>query len=318
MLDISGKLDAKQVSEERTIYLLYQPKILVQKEAANSVAALAQHIRQRTKALYESALPPVSSSLLMGMVFGAREQFPDDFWNALQTTGVLHVIAASGMNVTFVSAALLFTLGAFLKRQLALVIGCLGIIFYVFLVGFEPSILRASLMGLLAFGASLLGKQYFAVFAVLVSGYVLLLWQPGFLFDVGFQLSFLATLGILFLKPIFDRRLGKFGVLGESFTTTLAAQLGTLPILLGVFGQFGLLSLLVNALVLWTIPVIMFFGSLGAIFGLVFVPLGKLFLFVSLPFLLFFETVVAFFGGIDWVLHISELPLAFWIGYYCL
>jgi competence protein ComEC len=87
----------------------------------------------------------------MGMVFGANEKFPSDFRQALQTIGVLHVIAASGMNVTFVSAALLYTLGLFLKRRTALVFGMAGIVFYVFLVGFQPSILRASIMGILAF-----------------------------------------------------------------------------------------------------------------------------------------------------------------------
>ena len=112
----------------------------------------------------------------MGIVFGAKEQFPTNFWNDIQATGVLHVIAASGMNVTFVSAALLYTLGLFFRRQTALVIGSLGIIFYVFLVGFQASILRASIMGLLAFGAGLLGRQQIAAIAIFISRYLLLLW----------------------------------------------------------------------------------------------------------------------------------------------
>src|SRR6185312_6794584 len=125
--------------------------------------------------------------------------------------GVLHVIAASGMNVTFVSAALLFSLGLFLNRRNALLFGSLGIIFYLFLVGLQPSILRASIMGLLAFGAGLLGRQHIGIFALFVSGYVLLLWQPNFLFDVGFQLSFMATCGIMFMKPLLDHWLAKLG-----------------------------------------------------------------------------------------------------------
>ena len=258
----------------------------------------------------------------MGMVFGAKEQFSDSFWQALQATGVLHVIAASGMNVTFVAAALLFSLGLFLPRRVALVFGSLGIIFYIFLVGFQPSILRASIMGLLAFGASLLGKQNFAAIAVFVSSYLLLLWQPSYLFDVGFQLSFLATLGIVFVKPLIDcwfSRVGKFAEFGgETVSTTLAAQLGTIPILFGRFGQVGLLSLLVNALVLWIIPVVMIIGSVAAIMDLVFPFGGQLQVYLSLPFLLFFEIVVSFFGGQGWVMTIGTWHWTFSLGYYLL
>jgi competence protein ComEC len=320
IVTIHGKLKSYTFPDGKTIFTLYHPEISLQQNAANPVAAVANMIRSQTRSLYQSVLPPVSASLLMGMVFGANEKFPDDFRLALQTTGVLHVIAASGMNVTFVSAALLYTLGLFLNRRNALVIGSLGIIFYVFLVGFQPSILRASIMGLLAFGAGLLGRQNMAVFALFFSGYLLLLWQPNFLFDVGFQLSFMATLGIVFVKPLLDgvlNRLGKFGELGgETITTTLAAQLGTLPILLGVFGQFGLLSVLVNALVLWTVPFVMVFGSLAAIFGLLFHPLGELFLYPAYPFLIFFETVVSFFGKSDLLIQTNSLPLSLLIGYY--
>lgn len=322
VIQITGKLKEFTFPGGRTIFTMYHPKIMLQQEADNPVAAVADTIRLQTRSLYRSTLPSTSASLLMGMVFGANEKFPDDFRQALQTTGVLHVIAASGMNVSFVSAALLYSLGLFLTRRLALFIGCLGIIFYVFLVGFQPSILRASIMGLLAFGAGLLGRQYIGFIGLFISGYLLLLWQPNFLFDVGFQLSFMATLGIMALKPLLDEslvRLGRIGELGgETVTTTLAAQLGTLPILLGVFGQFGLLSVLVNALVLWTVPLIMIFGSLAALFGLFFSPLGQIFLYPAYPFLLYFETTVSFFGKSNLVIHSDSLPPALWLGYYLL
>ena len=118
-------------------------------------------------------------------------------------------------------------------------------------------------------------------------------------------------------KPL--ERLGKVGELGgETITTTFAAQLGTLPILLGVFGQIGLLSVLVNALVLWTIPLLMIFGSLAAIIGLVFPFIGELFLYPMLPSLVYFQTVVSYFGQSDWVLQVNNVPPEIWIGYYCL
>lgn len=313
VLRIEGELQERELEDGRILYSLYYPEIAVQQQEANFVAGWANMIRERSKTVFESVLPPISASLLMGIVFGAKGKFPDDFFDALQVTGVLHVIAASGMNVTFVSAALLFGLGYFMRRQYALIAGCFGIIFYIFLVGFEPSIVRASIMGVLAFGASLFGRQHIAAYALLVSAYVMLLVQPGFLFDLGFQLSFLATLGIIFIKPLIPVRQS---FISESFSTTLAAQIGTLPLLLGTFGQFGLLSLLVNALVLWVVPIVMFFGSAAALFGLVFAPLAQLLLYLALPFLLFFEYCVSFFGQSNLVIALDGLPVFVWIGYY--
>ena len=322
VVEIVGKVKAKTFERGHTIFLLYHPQIRFKNEAENQLAGVAKDIREHTKAIYQAALPPTSASLLMGMVFGAKEQFSDSFWRDLQATGVLHVIAASGMNVTFVAAALLFGLGLVLPRRMALVIGSFGIIFYIFLVGFQPSILRASIMGLLAFGAALLGKQNFAAIAVFISGYLLLVWQPSYLFDVGFQLSFLATLGIVFIKPMLDGlfgKLGKYGELGgETVSTTLAAQLGTVPILFGTFGQVGILSLLVNALVLWTVPMVMIIGSVAAVLGLVFPSLGQLIVYLALPFLLFFQSIVSFFGGEGWLVTIGNWHWQFSVGYYLL
>jgi competence protein ComEC len=314
VLQIEGELQEIKLEDGRILYSMYHPDVAVRADSMGFIPGLASAIRNQSKIVFESTLPPVSASLLMGIVFGAKEHFPDDFFNALQTTGVLHVIAASGMNVTFIAAALLFTLSRFMRRQLALVIGCFGILFYVFLVGFEPSIIRASIMAVLAFSASLFGRQHIAAFAVLVSAYTMLLYQPGFLFDIGFQLSFFATLGILFIKPLLPLPQNFFA---ETISTTIAAQLGTLPILLGVFGEVGLLSLLVNALVLWTVPFVMLLGSLAVVCNFVFMPLAQMLLFASLPLLSFFEYVVMLFGRSDWILHIPPLPKVFWLGYYC-
>jgi hypothetical protein len=102
----------------------------------------------------------------------------------------------------------------------------------------------------------------------------------------------------------------------DDIMTSLAAQITTVPILLGVFGSYGLLSLVVNALILWTVPILMALGSLAIGLGFFFAPLGKLFLFLSYPFLWFFESIILLFGDAGWVLQIPEVSIAVWIGYY--
>lgn len=316
-ITVAGSVERTEGEDGRRFLRLYYPQIQMHAFSENGFVAAAHNLREKSKNVFESTLPPTSASLLMGIVFGAKEQFPEAFFADLQATGVLHVIAASGMNVTFIAAGLLFTLGSFLRRQIALLIGAAGIIFYVFLVGFEPSIIRASLMALLAFGTSLLGRQHFAACAVGVSAYIMLLWQPGFLFDLGFQLSFLATLGILYIKPLLDQKLSLMSKIGgETINTTLAAQIATTPLLIGVFGQIGIMALLVNALVLWTVPIIMLLGSLASLTQIVLVPIAQLFTLLCLPFLWFFETLVTFFGQSFGTVELGSVPWMLIVSYY--
>jgi len=140
----------------------------------------------------------------------------------------------------------------------------------------------------------------------------MLFFSPLLLIDVGFQLSVAATLGILFIKPLLPKHM----VL-EDFSTTIAAQLATIPILLTSFGQYAMLSILVNLLILWTIPVIMVLGGIGAICAFFFPFLGQLFIQASYPLLWYIEKVVTVGAVYGWGIHLS-IPWSFVLGYYFL
>lgn len=297
-------------------WVSYFPTLQFVNNEQNIISDVARNVRSEAKMLVESTLPPVSGSLLLGIVLGGKHGMPDGFLDNLRTAGTLHIIAASGMNVSFVAVFLMAVFTKILRRHMALFTTILGIGFYVTIAGFEPSIVRAAIMSTLAITASLLGRQSLAIITLIITGYIMLLVSPGLWEDIGFQLSFLSTLGILVIKPVLT--FGKNIFFSDDVGTTIAAQIATLPILLGVFGNYGLLSVLVNALVLWTIPLLMMLGSLAIISGLLFAPLGKLFLFLSYPFLWYFEILINFFGSSGWVLTLPQLPVVFWIGYYVL
>lgn len=295
------------------------PDLQIDDSEQNFVTGTATGIRRFAKRFYAEFLPPVSASLLTGIVFGGNQGLPDKFMQDLQVSGVVHVIAASGMNVTFVASALIGILGLLFKRQIALTIAIFGILFYALLAGFEPSIIRASIMAIIAFSAKLFGRQNLALTSLFITGFLMLFISPYLISDIGFQLSFLATWGILTIKPLLDGGLGRLGKLGklggENLTTTIAAQVATVPILLSVFGNYGLLSIVVNGIVLWTVPVLMFLGGLSLLFGFMFEPFGKLILLLSLPILLFFENTIRYFGDFGWTLTIPYLSGAVWVGY---
>jgi len=285
---------------------MYFPKI----EAINNSANILQSglkrinmLRQKLIILFSKTLPSPSSSLLLGIIFGIKEQMPKDFSNNLKTSGVFHVIAASGMNVTLVGGFISTGLAFFLKRQITIGLSILGIIFYAVLAGLEPSIIRASIMGILVFSAQIIGRQTLAINGLSLAGFTMLFIDPTLISDVGFQLSFAATLGILFIKPL---------------PSTIAAQIATLPILLANFGAYSIYSILVNGLVLWTVPILMMVGGIGAILGLILVPLGQFLIYLCYPLLLYFEMIVNFFGKAGGVLTIKSFPWQFTAGYYCL
>jgi competence protein ComEC len=298
--------------KEKSSYL-YFPNIQIVSSEHDYLSKIDVYIKNTSQNVFNRFASPTSAGLLLGMVFGGKQGLPGDFVEKLRVTGVMHVIAASGMNVTFVAGALLSLLGRCMRRQFVLVFSIGGVCFYAFLAGFEPSIARATIMIVIALAAGLLGRYYYALAALFFTGYVMLLYRPIFVFDVGFQLSFLSTLGILVIKQMlpFPKRF-----LMDDVGTTVAAQMMTLPILLGTFGQYGVLSVLVNALVLWTIPYLMVLGALGAIWGMLWGEIGGLFVWVSLPFLWYFERVVSFFADQGWVWRVDNIPWQVGAGYY--
>src|SRR3989344_8142700 len=162
---IGNKSSTESVLDKKSLFSIYFPKI----QAVKNELAIIGNIRQKITSLFSASLPTPSSSLLLGIVFGIKEPMPKDFKNNLRTTGVLHVIAASGMNVTLIGGFISSFFTFFLKRQLALVFSIVGIMFYALLSGLEPSIIRASIMGILVFSSQILGRQNMARNGLLIA-----------------------------------------------------------------------------------------------------------------------------------------------------
>jgi len=257
--------------------------------------------RQKIEKVYRFSLPEPQASLMAGIVLGSKSGFPQDFYQALRQTGTLHVVVASGMNISLLGGALVPFLVLFLRRKLALALAFLGIWFYVLLAGGEAPVIRAGIMGSLAFLGVGLGREKDAVRGLIFAGLLMLFINPNYLFDLGFQLSFAATVGILFVYPKIKawepgRRFFSLPLFGDELAVTLAAQLLTLPIMVFSLGWFNPISPLVNAIVLWTIPWLMGIGALGGLFGLLSRTLGQLFCLTAYPLLTYFIEMVKLFS----------------------
>lgn len=254
-------------------------------------------VRNKIIAFYQRVLPQPMSGLTAGITLGSKGIILSDFWNKVKNTGIAHVVVASGTNVTFVISFLMGVLTFFFKRKKAIILCLLGIILYLFLSGFDAPLVRAAIMAFVAFWSESSGRLIGSWRNLLLTAGIMLVIQPDWLTDIGFALSFTSSASIM----LFEKRIkNKFKflpvIIKDGFSTSLAAQIGVAPILFVTFGQFNLLSPIINALVLWTIPYIMILGSLGGIIGLVFPLLGKLVLWLGYPLMWWFTEIVNIFG----------------------
>lgn len=312
-IEVTGRLKSQLLTEGDIIFTIDYPEIKHQTRENSPILAVIYSIRQNIIDYFKLHLDSASAGLLLGIVFGIKDNLPPGFLDQIQKTGVMHVVAASGMNVTMVSGFLFYLFVMFFKRRTAIVLAISGIVFYVALAGFEASIVRAAIMGIIVFSAQILGKQKTSSHILLLTVVLMLFLWPEFLVNIGFQLSVAATMGILFIPPL----LGKYtNRISEVFIITIAAQIATLPILIINFGNYSLLSILANALVLWTVPVLTILGMIAAFFVFVLPFLASFLLYLTLPFLLFFQEVVSFFAGLGGELYFPEVAWQFGIAYY--
>ncbi|MCJ7804729.1 ComEC/Rec2 family competence protein [Patescibacteria group bacterium] len=307
-VEVFGKFQGEVINSFKSQYMSFFPTIRLLKEEESLVGKtnfkkFLLKTRGQVEEKIKRLLPEPQSSLLLGVVLGVKSQMPEDFWQDLRKTGTLHLVVASGQNVVMVVGFLMNISVWFLKRRWAILMAILGVVVYVLMVGAEAPAVRAGLMATMIFVGQLLGREVNPGKFLLLTAMVMLLMGPLTLFDIGFQLSFAATAGIIWLYPILSRKalvVGGIPILGEGLLVTLSAQLATLPILLVNFGQFSWLSPLVNALVLPLIPLLMVFGFVIA--GLSFFSsfLAQLLSWFVWPFLSWFVRVVEFFGSLSW------------------
>lgn len=271
---------------------LEKPKIVF----IESLRSFGSGFRNKLINFYQSNLPQPISGLVSGIVLGAKGSLSLDFWEKVKSTGVAHVVVASGTNVTFVIAFVFGIVSYLLPRQKTIPIVILSIVLYLFMSGFQAPLIRASIMAVLAFWAQAVGRLSNAWRVLILTAGIMLVVNPNWITDIGFILSFVSTGSImLFEKPISKLFKKIPRILREGFTTSLSAQIGVAPILFVTFGQYNIFSPVINMLILWTIPYIMILGSIGGVIGLIIPILGKFILYVCYPLMWWFVQIVELF-----------------------
>ncbi|MCX6071609.1 MAG: ComEC/Rec2 family competence protein, partial [Chloroflexi bacterium] len=277
----------------------------------NPVLQQLHAYRTHAQAVLRTLLPEPEASLLSGILLGIESGIPAALRQAYNTTGTAHNIAISGFNIAIIAGLFSRLFTRWLGARRGALASLLGIAIYTVLVGASASVVRAALMAGLAIVGQRLGRQGDALAGLGAAAIVMTAANPYTLWDVGFQLSFGATLGLVLyadpLKIAFVRAVGRWttaeraarlaGPIGEYALFTLAAQVTTLPLTAAYFHRLSLVSWIANPLVLPAQPAVMVLGRVAALAGSIWLPLGRPLAWIAWPFVAYTNRVVEWFAG---------------------
>ncbi len=269
-----------------------------------------------------NAINPPESDLALGLVLGTRGGFDQNMRNEFITTGTIHIVALSGYNITIVAEGVMKVFGLILTQVFSVSLGILFIILFIILSGGGATAIRAGIMASIALIGRLTGRKYEAGRALATALFIMVAYDPRILSDISFQLSFLATFGVLYITPHVMKAMrflpARFG-LREVVSTTLAANIATLPLLLYSTGILSLVSLPANVLILPIIPLAMFLifitGILSFIPSIIYLP----FAYIAHLLLYYILATIHFFATLPFAsLNFSSFPLILTLALYLL
>ncbi len=237
------------------------------------------------------ALPLREAALGAGLTIGDRAGFDQDLTNDMAASGTTHLVALSGYNIAIIVSSIgLILTGRFRRRTVALITVTI-IILFVMLVGGEASIVRAAVMGSLMIMARDFGRMRSIHRAILLSAFCMCLANPTVIRQVGFQLSFMSLLGVVYLLPAlkhFVKTEANPDALidwKEHGLASIAAQAAVFPILLLTFDQLSLSGIIANVFIVATVPVAMLLSLLTGLTGWISGPLAHMVGWISFPIL---------------------------------
>jgi len=255
-------------------------------------------LRQQFFTTIGKIFPEPEASLVAGILLGIETDIPDDLYEQFGRTGTTHIIAISGFNITLIANIIIALSRRLFGTRRGLWVAAAGISLYTVLVGADAAVVRAAVMGGLALAARYWGRDALGFASLAASGILMTLIDPMVMWDVGFQLSFMATLGlILYATPLHGWSVAAFsnwlsqqkakqigGLVAEFVLYTMAAQLTTWPLTLFYFRRFSFISFLANPIILPLQPGLMTLSGVAVLAGTFWLPLGKFLAIFAWPF----------------------------------
>ena len=287
------------------LYVMSYPKIeIMSRGNGNVIKSALFFVKEKFLEKVNFAISAPENLLMGGLILGEKSSFDQSMRQSFVDTGTIHIVALSGYNVTIV-AEWVMKLFSFLPNNLGFSAGILAILLFVLMTGGSSTAVRAGIMATLALVARATGRNYDVARALVLAGVFMILLNPFLLaFDVSFQLSFVATVAVIFLAPRIEKYflwVPDFFKLRDIVSVTCAAYVFVFPFILYKMGNFSLVALPANILILPFIPFTMMLGFLTGFVGLIWYVFAVPFGFISYLLLYYELGVISFF---------SKLPFA--------
>lgn len=265
----------------------------------------------------DEVLPQPQAGLLSGILLGVKSTLPKDFSNALRRTSTIHIVVVSGQNLTLLIG---FVMGfaPIFGRKKTIILSLFTIIGYSLLTGLQIPVLRAALMVGFSLIAQLFGREKESPWILYLTAILMLIYNPNWLLSISFQLSFLATFGVIVIAPQFVKKLTFLpSIIKEDLGVSLAAQALTWPVIAANFHQASIVGVLANAFVLWTVSIVMVSGIFTLIASLINPMLATLIALIPGALLTYFVYIIQFFNSLPYAsIYISKTHILVWLGYY--
>jgi competence protein ComEC len=245
---------------------------IIEKGLGNPIVYFLLKTKEKFVDSIQSVIPEPQVGLGSGLLLGIKSALGDDIEEDFRRTGIIHIVVLSGYNVMLVVAFIIFCFSFLLSHRSRMVAGVVAIVCFALIVGLSPTVVRASIMAVLVLIAQSYGRQYDVTRGLLFAGLVMLFINPYLIYDIGFQLSFVATLGLIMIVPKLEESFvnrNKGLGLREFFLATVSTQIAVLPLLMYHIGEISLIAVLVNILVLPIVPLAMMLTFLTGILGFV-------------------------------------------------
>lgn len=321
--DFEGFSYRDYLAKDNVYSVMYRPYIsLLDKERGNFAGvdffAAIYWLKSLIKGRIETYLNEPAAGIALGLLIGARSSIPQEILDDFQMTGLTHILAISGYNITLIINVFALLMGGAGRRP-RFWVTCAMIAVFAVLTGLSASVVRASVMGVLAILAGYVGRKGAGLQMLMFSGFLMVVVNPLILLrDISFQLSFLSTMGLLVLLPLIENLFKKLPpLISESLAVTLAATVFTTPIVLLNFERFSLISPFANVIFLPLIPMIMFMSFLAFCGSLIFAPLAYFFASVSWFLIEILLNGVRFVAEIPFaMLEIGGFTAPFFFAYY--
>lgn len=305
------------LKKEKIYYQVQQAKVVEMGERQVNMFTILYVIKNKIISSIEKNLPTPHSLLASGLIISGKGSMSKELQTEFQRVGLIHIVVLSGSNVSIIGEVI-FKIFSFLPKTLGALLGSFGVVLFSFMVGSSSTVVRSTLMSLIGIYARISGRTNSAIISLLVAGILMLMWNPLLLvYDPSFQLSFLASLGLIlyatrvesFIKKIMSvlkikETNSKLSLTFlEIVSSSLGTQIATLPFILKMSGMVSIVSLPVNILLLPVIPYTMLMTFVTSVTGFISPFLTVIPAYVSWIFLEVILKTVHYFSSMDFAVY---------------